>query len=86
MKSWLLEKADAEDDEHALEIVRSIIATLPVQPAAPWERRRSRPPLEDPDGLLDVVPLDPRTPYEVHGVLRRIVERDYLGGDAESSG
>ncbi len=68
----------AEDDEHALEIVRSIIATLPVQPAAPWERRRSRPPLEDPDGLLDVVPLDPRTPYEVHGVLRRIVDGSEL--------
>jgi 3-methylcrotonyl-CoA carboxylase beta subunit len=68
----------ADDDEHALEIVRSIVATLPVQPSAPWERREPRPPLEDADGLLDMVPLDPRTPYEVRDVLRRIVDGSEL--------
>jgi 3-methylcrotonyl-CoA carboxylase beta subunit len=68
----------AEDDRHALEIVRSIIATLPAQRPAPWERRGSRPPAEDPDGVLDLVPLDPRTPYAVHDVLRRIVDGSEL--------
>jgi 3-methylcrotonyl-CoA carboxylase beta subunit len=36
-----------------------------------------RPPAEDPDGVLDVVPLDPRTPYDVRDVLRRLLD----GGD-----
>jgi 3-methylcrotonyl-CoA carboxylase beta subunit len=49
-------------DEHALEIVRDIVATLPASPAPPWERLMSRLPAEDPDTILDVVPLDTRTP------------------------
>src|SRR3989441_722992 len=61
----------AEDDEHALEIVRSIVATLPAQGGPPWERREPRPPAEDPDGILDVVPLNHRVPYDVRQALRR---------------
>ena len=68
----------AENDEHALEIVRSIVSTLPLPPPPPWERRPSAPPLEDPEGLLDVVPLDSRTPYDVRDVLRRIVDGSEL--------
>ncbi|HKJ37093.1 MAG TPA: carboxyl transferase domain-containing protein [Solirubrobacterales bacterium] len=68
----------ASDDEHALEIVRSIAATLPAQAEASWERRESRPPAADPDGLLDVVPLDSRTPYDVREVLRRVVDDSEL--------
>ena len=68
----------ADDDEHALEIVRSIVATLPASPNPPWERGAPREPLEDPDGLLDVVPLDARTPYDVRDVLRRIVDAGEL--------
>jgi 3-methylcrotonyl-CoA carboxylase beta subunit len=68
----------AEDDRHALGIVRSIVATLPAQSAPPWERRDPAEPLEDPDGLLDLVPLDTRTPYDVRDVLRRIVDRSEL--------
>jgi len=68
----------AEDDEHALEIVRSIVSTLPAPPAPPWERRAPAPPLEDADGLLDLVPLDSRTPYDVRDVLRRIVDGSEL--------
>jgi 3-methylcrotonyl-CoA carboxylase beta subunit len=68
----------AEDDDHALEIVRGIAATLPPPPAPPWERREPRPPAEDADGLLDLVPLDPRTPYDVRDALRRIVDGSEL--------
>jgi 3-methylcrotonyl-CoA carboxylase beta subunit len=67
----------AEDDEHALEIVRDAAATLPPAGPPPWERAAPRPPADDPDTILDVVPLDPRTPYDVREVLRRIVD----GGD-----
>ncbi len=64
----------AEDDEHALEIVRGIVGTLPPAVQPPWERIASRPSAEDPEGILDVVPLDTRTPYDVREVLRRIVD------------
>src|SRR3712207_1050289 len=66
----------AEDDEHALEIVRSIVDTLPAPVDPPWERRAPVPPLahEDADGILDLVPLDPRTPYDVRDLIRRLVD------------
>src|SRR5947207_2502254 len=54
----------AEDDEHALEIVRGIVQTLPKPQPSTWERQAPRAPSEDPEGILDVVPLDTRTPYD----------------------
>src|SRR5919201_997128 len=68
----------AQDDEHALEIVRGIAATLPPPAEPPWQRRAPRPPAHDPEGLLDIVPLDTRTPYDVRDVLRRIVDGSEL--------
>jgi 3-methylcrotonyl-CoA carboxylase beta subunit len=64
----------AEDDDHALEIVRGIVDTLPDAPPAPWSRREARPPALDPDTLLDVVPTDSRTPYDARDVIARIVD------------
>ena len=64
----------ADDDAHALRIVRRIVATLGPQPAAPWERRPVEPPAHDPAELLGVVPVDPRTPYDVREVIARLVD------------
>jgi 3-methylcrotonyl-CoA carboxylase beta subunit len=67
----------AADDEHALEIVRGIVDTLPPEPAPPWERRAPRAPIGGvggPDSILDVVPLDSRTPYDVRDLLRHLVD------------
>jgi 3-methylcrotonyl-CoA carboxylase beta subunit len=64
----------ADDDEHALEIVRRIVDTLPEDPAPPWTRRTPRPPLEDPATILDVVPTDSRTPYDVRELMKRLVD------------
>ena len=64
----------AENDEHALAIVRDIVATLP-QPAAPaWEVVPALEPAADPAGLYDVVPVDVQAPYDVHEVIDRIVD------------
>jgi 3-methylcrotonyl-CoA carboxylase beta subunit len=68
----------AEDDEHALEIVRSIVATLPEAGPPPWVRRTPFPPADDPEGLLDLIPLDTRTPYDIRDVLRRLVDGSEL--------
>ncbi|HZP53666.1 MAG TPA: carboxyl transferase domain-containing protein [Actinocrinis sp.] len=63
----------AEDDEHALELLRAAIATLP--PAEPWlVPEDPAPPAEDPAQLYDLVPADPRIPYDVREVIRRIVD------------
>ena len=80
----------AEDDAHALAIVRGIVDTLPL----PGTRAgRDQPggvistgsitgeveePHEDPATLYDVVPTDTRTPYDVREVIRRIVDGSRL--------
>nr|WP_313543376.1 carboxyl transferase domain-containing protein [Leifsonia aquatica] len=64
----------AENDEHALAIVRDIVATLP-QPAAPaWEVVPAEEPAVDTSDLYDVVPVDVQAPYDVHEVIDRIVD------------
>lgn len=68
----------AADDEHALAIVRSIVATLPAPLPPSWERIEPRPPAEDPEGLLDVVPPDARTPYDVRELLVRVLDGSQL--------
>ena len=64
----------AEDDAHALRIVRSIVATLAPRPPAPWEVAAAEEPAVDPAGLYGVVPADWRTPYDVREVIARIVD------------
>ena len=64
----------AADDAHALQIVRSIVATLPPRAPRPWSLQPAAAPVADPDQLYGVVPVDPRTPYDVREVIARIVD------------
>ena len=64
----------AENDHHALEIVRSVVATLPMPDAAPWDVLEPEEPLLDPGQLYGVVPADARTPYDVREVIGRVVD------------
>jgi 3-methylcrotonyl-CoA carboxylase beta subunit len=64
----------AENDEHALEIVRGIVATLPPTPAPVWEVLEALEPEADPDELYGVVPVDPHAPYDVREVIARLVD------------
>jgi 3-methylcrotonyl-CoA carboxylase beta subunit len=68
----------ANDDAHALEIVRSIMATLHRPNLSSIPQIAVEQPREDPDTLYDVVPLDSRTPYDVREVLRRVVDGSRL--------
>ena len=63
----------AQDDEHALEIVREVVATLP-RPAPVWPREPAEQPAVDPETIGAVVPVDLTTPYEVREVIARLVD------------
>ncbi|HEX4442407.1 MAG TPA: carboxyl transferase domain-containing protein [Galbitalea sp.] len=64
----------AEDDRHALQIVRDIVSTLP-RPAKPaWDVVASREPVADPADLYGVVPTDVQSPYDVREVIARLVD------------
>ncbi len=64
----------ADDDDHALGIVRSIVDTLGPRCPAPWERVAPQDPAVDPDGLLGVLPWGSRTGYDPREIVARIVD------------
>jgi 3-methylcrotonyl-CoA carboxylase beta subunit len=64
----------AEDDAHALQIVRDIVATLAPRSAPAWEREPVEDPVVDPDQLLGAVSADVRRPYDAREVIARIVD------------
>ena len=68
----------ADDDAHALSIVRSIIATVERRTAPSLVQQPFEEPTVDPQGLYDVVPIDSRTPYDVHEVINRIVDASHF--------
>jgi 3-methylcrotonyl-CoA carboxylase beta subunit len=64
----------ADNDGHALQILRSIAATFPEPPPSPWARRAGEEPAHDPDDLLGIIPRDTRTPVEVREIIARLVD------------
>jgi len=64
----------AENDEHALEIVRSIVANLNTTKAVEMDVREPRAPAFDPAELYGLIPEDVRAPYDVREVIARIVD------------
>ena len=64
----------ADDDAHALQLARDIVATLNQQKQPTGILQESEPPAFDPAELLGVVPSDLRTPYDVREVIARIVD------------
>ncbi|MXO48865.1 methylcrotonoyl-CoA carboxylase [Erythrobacter vulgaris] len=66
----------AENDEHALTIVRDIVSHLGENHAAAQgvALREPRPPKFDPEDLYAIVPEDVRAPYDVHEVIARLVD------------
>ncbi|MGF7155154.1 carboxyl transferase domain-containing protein [Novosphingobium gossypii] len=64
----------AEDDEHALTIVRDIVSHLGPAHRHDLELREARPPKYAAEELYAIVPEDVRAPYDVHEVIARIVD------------
>ena len=64
----------AEDDAHALELVRSIVAGLHSAKTLPGDVATPAPPAHDPAEIYGVVNTDPRRPYDVREVIARMVD------------
>lgn len=64
----------AENDEHALTIVRDIVSTLPADFAHGLTLREPRAPKYAAEELYGIVPQDVRAPYDVHEVIARLVD------------
>jgi acetyl-CoA carboxylase carboxyltransferase component len=64
----------AEDEPHALELVRQVVANLNRRPA-PWVQLQTpEPPAYDPAELYGVLPAEPHLAYDVHEVIARLVD------------
>jgi 3-methylcrotonyl-CoA carboxylase beta subunit len=64
----------AENDRHALQIVRSILASTPAPAAPVWDVVESEEPVADPTELDGIVSADPRIPFDVRAVIARLVD------------
>src|SRR5699024_4413275 len=64
----------AANDSHALEIMRDVVSTLGPKNTPNWDVIESRLPAHPPEELTSVVPVDSRTPYDVHEVIARLVD------------
>ena len=64
----------AENDEHALTIVRDVVSHLGDEAGAKIGTREPRAPHYDPEELYGIIPEDVRAPYDVREVIARIVD------------
>ncbi|MFZ5747885.1 MAG: carboxyl transferase domain-containing protein [Pseudomonadota bacterium] len=64
----------AENDEHALTIVRDIVSHLPADRVPDVTLAEPRAPLLPAEELYGIVPQDVRAPYDVHEIIARIVD------------
>ena len=64
----------ANDDEHALSLVRRIVANLNTVKHVDMTLADPEPPAYDPAELYGIVPTDVRAPYDVREVIARIVD------------
>ncbi|MGQ0622121.1 MAG: carboxyl transferase domain-containing protein [Panacagrimonas sp.] len=68
----------AENDHHALAVVRRIVANLNSVKAPNVAMQAPEDPLYDPDEIYGVIPADTRKPYDVREVVARIVDGSRL--------
>jgi 3-methylcrotonyl-CoA carboxylase beta subunit len=64
----------AQNDQHAIEIVREIVSGLERPLFWGEQRAKPEPPALDPQDLYAIVPPDLRTQYDVHEVIARLVD------------
>jgi acetyl-CoA carboxylase carboxyltransferase component len=68
----------ALDDDHALSIVRRIVANLNRRKDLPWEVLPVRLPAHDPADLYGLIPTDLRHQFDIREVIARLVDGSEL--------
>jgi acetyl-CoA carboxylase carboxyltransferase component len=64
----------AEDDEHAIEMLRTIVSTLNTAKQLPADMTTPEDPLYDPADIYGIVNADIRKPYDVREIIARLVD------------
>ncbi|WP_018996395.1 carboxyl transferase domain-containing protein [Hirschia maritima] len=64
----------ADNDEHALTIVRDIVSTLPPQTLPELNIQQVREPLYDAEEIYGALPVDLKTPFDVREIIARLVD------------
>src|SRR5690349_16562941 len=64
----------AEDDDHALELVRTAVSTLHAAKQLPRDMTAPEEPRYDPSEIYGVVNADIRKPYDVREIIARLVD------------
>lgn len=64
----------AEDDSHAIQIIRDVVSMLPENEKARVPRREPKPPIYDPQEIWGIVPKRISTPYDVREIVARMVD------------
>jgi 3-methylcrotonyl-CoA carboxylase beta subunit len=64
----------AADDNHALGIVRRIVANLNIRKRVDVALAAPRPPACDPAELDGLVPADPKKPFDIRAIIARLVD------------
>src|SRR5262252_560130 len=64
----------ADDDDHAIELCRTIVSTLNTVKALPPDMTTPEEPAYDPAEIYGIVNLDLRKPYDVREVIARLVD------------
>ena len=65
----------AENDQHALEIARRIVANLGrPEKNYPWALREPKEPLYSADEIYGIVPVDVKKPFDVRDIIARVVD------------
>ena len=65
----------AEDDRHALSIVRKIVKNLPQNEKARLSMQDPAPPIYDPKEIYGIVSRELKVPYDVREIIARMVDR-----------
>src|SRR4051794_38457703 len=68
----------AQNDAHALELVRRIVSNLNYRKSVSLDGREPREPLYPAEEIYGVIPADPRKPYDVREILARLVDGSEL--------
>jgi 3-methylcrotonyl-CoA carboxylase beta subunit/propionyl-CoA carboxylase len=64
----------AEDDEHAIQMARTIVSTLDVSKRLPFDMTTPEDPRYEPKEIYGIVPRELRTSYDVREVIARLVD------------